>query len=40
MIRSFLQEVPGEVVEAAAMDGASRIRIMRSIVLPLVRPPS
>jgi sorbitol/mannitol transport system permease protein len=38
MIRSFLQEVPGEVLEAAAMDGAGRIRIMRSIVLPLVRP--
>jgi sorbitol/mannitol transport system permease protein len=38
MIRSFLQEVPGEVLEAAAMDGAGRIRTMRSIVLPLVRP--
>ncbi|MBT2233696.1 carbohydrate ABC transporter permease [Nonomuraea sp. NEAU-A123] len=38
MIRSFLQEVPGEVLEAAAMDGADRPRIMRSIVLPLIRP--
>jgi len=38
MIRSFLQEVPGSVLEAAATDGASRLRIMRSIVLPLIRP--
>jgi sorbitol/mannitol transport system permease protein len=38
MIRSFLQEVPGEVLEAATMDGAGRLRIMRSIVLPLIRP--
>ncbi|MEV7393213.1 carbohydrate ABC transporter permease [Streptomyces sp. NPDC091215] len=38
MIRSFLQEVPGEVLEAASMDGASRLRVMRSIILPLVRP--
>jgi sorbitol/mannitol transport system permease protein len=38
MIRSFLQEVPGEVLEAAAMDGASRTRTMRTIVLPLVSP--
>ncbi|MDT3442286.1 MULTISPECIES: carbohydrate ABC transporter permease [unclassified Pseudofrankia] len=38
MIRSFLQEVPGEVLEAAALDGAGRLRTMRSIVLPLVRP--
>ncbi|MEU6731164.1 carbohydrate ABC transporter permease [Nonomuraea wenchangensis] len=38
MIRSFLQEVPGEVLEAASMDGAGRLRIMRSIVLPLISP--
>jgi sorbitol/mannitol transport system permease protein len=38
MIRSFLQEVPGEVLEAAAIDGADRFTIMRIIVLPLVRP--
>lgn len=38
MTRSFLQEVPGEVYEAAAMDGAGRLRIMQTIVLPLIRP--
>jgi len=38
MIRSFLQEVPAEVLEAATMDGAGRIRTMRTIVLPLIRP--
>lgn len=38
MIRSFMQEIPGEVLEAAAIDGASGGRAMRSIILPLVRP--
>ena len=38
MLRSFLQEVPAEVLEAAEMDGASRLHALRTIVLPLVRP--
>jgi len=38
MIRSFLQEVPPGVLEAAGLDGASRLRTMRSIILPLVSP--
>lgn len=38
MIRSFLQEVPAEVLEAASMDGAGRLRTMRTIILPLIRP--
>ena len=38
MIRSFLQEVPREVLEAAALDGAGRLRTMSAVVLPLVRP--
>jgi sorbitol/mannitol transport system permease protein len=38
MIRSFLQEVPAEVTEAASMDGAGRLRTLGSIILPLVRP--
>jgi sorbitol/mannitol transport system permease protein len=38
MIRSFLQEIPLDLFEAAALDGAGRIRIMTSLVLPLVRP--
>ena len=38
MIRSFMQDIPAEVMEAAAIDGASRWRGMWSIVLPLIRP--
>ena len=38
MIRSFMQEIPLEVLEAAGVDGASGKRIMFSIILPLVRP--
>jgi sorbitol/mannitol transport system permease protein len=38
MLRSFLQEIPGEIMEAATMDGASQLRTMWTIVLPLVRP--
>lgn len=34
----FFQSVPREVEEAALVDGASRLRILRSIVLPLSRP--
>jgi ABC-type sugar transport system, permease component len=38
MLRSFMQEIPGEILEAAAVDGASSWRIGFSIVLPLMRP--
>lgn len=38
MIRSFMQEIPAEIMEAAAVDGATRWRALRSIILPLVRP--
>lgn len=38
MIRSFMQEIPAEIMEASAVDGASRWRALRSIILPLVRP--
>ena len=34
----FMRAVPSEVVEAARIDGASSLRIWRSIVMPLVRP--
>ena len=37
MIRSFMQEIPVEVLEAAAVDGAP-VAEMRSIILPLIRP--
>lgn len=38
MIRSFMQEIPLEIMEASAVDGASRWRAVRSIILPLIRP--
>jgi len=34
----FLRGVPGEIVEAAAMDGARMLRIWWTIVMPLLRP--
>jgi len=38
MLRSFMQEIPNEILEAAAVDGAQPWRIGWSIVLPLMRP--
>jgi sorbitol/mannitol transport system permease protein len=38
MMRSFLAEVPGEVLEAASMDGCSLPRTLRTIVIPMVLP--
>ncbi len=38
MLRSFMQEIPHEILEAAAVDGASSWRVGWSIVLPLMRP--
>ncbi|MFC7405017.1 carbohydrate ABC transporter permease [Georgenia alba] len=38
MMRSFFQEIPGEVLEAAAVDGAGLLRTMRSVLLPMVAP--
>ena len=38
MIRSFLIEVPREIIEAAELDGAGLITIMRRIVLPVALP--
>jgi sorbitol/mannitol transport system permease protein len=38
MMRSFFQEVPREVLEAAQMDGASLMTTMRTILLPMVAP--
>ena len=38
MMRSFLAEVPTEMLEAAAMDGANLVRILRSVVAPVVMP--
>ncbi|MCG2623713.1 carbohydrate ABC transporter permease [Arthrobacter sp. I2-34] len=38
MMRSFFQEVPREVLEAAQMDGASLLTTMQRILLPMVAP--
>lgn len=38
MLRGFLEDVPIEVEEAAAMDGANRFQILTRVVLPLVTP--
>jgi sorbitol/mannitol transport system permease protein len=38
MMRSFLAEVPVEMLEAASMDGAGLIRTLRSVVGPVVMP--
>jgi sorbitol/mannitol transport system permease protein len=38
MMRSFFLEVPGEVLEAASIDGASLRRTMRTVLLPMVAP--
>jgi multiple sugar transport system permease protein/raffinose/stachyose/melibiose transport system permease protein len=34
----FLRSIPGEIVEAATMDGAGTLRIWWTIVMPLLRP--
>jgi sorbitol/mannitol transport system permease protein len=38
MMRSFLIEVPGEILEAASMDGAGLVRTLKSVVMPIVSP--
>jgi sorbitol/mannitol transport system permease protein len=38
MMRSFFLEVPGALLEAASIDGASVSRTMREVVLPVVSP--
>lgn len=38
MMRSFFLEVPGELLEAASLDGASLWRTVREVILPLVSP--
>ncbi|MGW6132262.1 carbohydrate ABC transporter permease [Cellulomonas sp. NPDC055163] len=38
MMRSFLIEVPGEMLEAAAMDGATLTRTLREVIVPVIAP--
>lgn len=37
MLKGFLEEIPMEIEEAALVDGASRLRAFRSVLLPLAR---
>ena len=38
LMRTFIDQVPRELDEAALIDGASRFTILRSIILPIVAP--
>ena len=38
VFRQFFLQLPDELFEAARIDGASELRVLRSIALPLVRP--
>jgi sorbitol/mannitol transport system permease protein len=38
MMRSFLAEVPVEILEAASMDGAGLLLTLRQVVAPIVLP--
>jgi sorbitol/mannitol transport system permease protein len=38
MIRSFMLEVPSELLEAARLDGAGRVREMTGVIMPVISP--
>jgi multiple sugar transport system permease protein len=38
LLKRFFDSIPGELLDAAAVDGASRLRTLWSIVLPVSRP--
>jgi sorbitol/mannitol transport system permease protein len=38
MIRSFMLEVPSELLEAARLDGAGRIREITGVIMPIISP--
>jgi sorbitol/mannitol transport system permease protein len=38
MLRSFLLEVPPEIIEASRVDGAGLLRQLRSVILPIISP--
>jgi putative chitobiose transport system permease protein len=38
LLRQAFRGVPGELIDAARVDGASELRIWRSILLPIIRP--
>jgi multiple sugar transport system permease protein len=38
LVRQFFLTMPQELLDAAALDGAGRLRVLRSIGLPMIRP--
>lgn len=38
MLRSFMLEIPGEVLEAAEVDGAGLVATFREVLLPMIAP--
>jgi len=38
LLKRFFDSIPGELLDAAAIDGASALRILRSIIIPISRP--
>ena len=38
ILRPFLRAVPGELEDAAVVDGASRFKFFRTVLIPLSRP--
>jgi multiple sugar transport system permease protein len=38
VLKRFFDQIPDDLLDAAAIDGAGRLRVLRSIVLPLSRP--
>jgi len=38
LVRQYAQSIPDELIEAARIDGASELRILLEVVLPVIRP--
>jgi len=38
LMRQFMEDIPDDYIDAARIDGASELRILSSIALPMVRP--
>lgn len=38
LMRQYLQTIPGEIIEAARLDGLAELGILRKVVVPLARP--
>ncbi|WP_327255299.1 carbohydrate ABC transporter permease [Streptomyces sp. NBC_01244] len=38
LLKRFFDSIPGEILDAASIDGASALRTLRSVVLPMSRP--